>query len=284
MRRTAPRFWFMPCESGDFRLRRDGEGCVLSVVDPTPDDVQKLAPFLSRAVELGWVDAGIGTREEVPAREADERGWLGKLRDAFLGAEDQEVRPYPTLTGVHPTGETILPVRAGIVDAGPLLAAATFGDARTWTAVRCEGGKVIVDDGSAVPAETPAPVEAAATVRAPKRGCPEPTACERRASQVLRTFSTTRQWAQWEREARMLVIGNVTGRRYLVHHRDEAHHRRLSRSVLDVETGGVVCAWDDQVPAEEEALALKLALEHRETWLLQRPAELVRRRETWLRA
>lgn len=29
-----------------------------------------------------------------------------------------------------------------------------------------------------------------------------------------------------------------------------------------------VCAWDDTVPAEEEVLKLKLAVEKRERWLL----------------
>ena len=37
---------------------------------------------------------------------------------------------------------------------------------------------------------------------------------------------------------------------------------------MEVSTGHAICAWDDTVPAEEEALGLKLAIEHREGWLL----------------
>ena len=37
---------------------------------------------------------------------------------------------------------------------------------------------------------------------------------------------------------------------------------------LALASGGEVCAWDNRVPPEEEALGLKMAIEHREKWLL----------------
>lgn len=117
-------------------------------------------------------------------------------------------------------------------------------------------------------AAEPAPAVAAATVREPQRGCPAPTAAERRASQVLRTFSTDAQWRQWERTGTMRLVGNATGRAYVLHHRGVAASLGLRHVLVRASNQREVCVWDDRVPPEEEALGIKLAVEHREHWLL----------------
>lgn len=126
-----------------------------------------------------------------------------------------------------------------------------------------DDAKALREGIEALKAKVPDPV-AAVTVAAPRRGCPAPSAATRRASEVLRTFCTARQFAQYQNEGRMRVLGNWTGKTYFVHHRDEAFARGLSRCVTEAATGRPLCAWDEEVPPEEETLSLKLALEHRE--------------------
>ena len=66
----------------------------------------------------------------------------------------------------------------------------------------------------------------------------------------------------------MRVMGNHTGAAYRLYHRDEAARRGVPRLLVRVATGEPVCVWDGAVPPAEEALAIKLAVEHQEAWLL----------------
>lgn len=222
------RLWFHPVRSGDFRLERiDGEKCRLTVENPTPGDFERLRPFLAKAREAGWID---------PA------------------------------AGVGLTGKTTLPIAASLAVAGGHIVASLHGDAATWTAIKFTDGNISLDTTGKPPEAPPPEADAAATVTPPKRGCPEPTSCERRASEVLRTFLTRRQWEMWENEGRIKVIGDATGTAYFVWHRDEAAARGLIRNVTIATNGHPVCAWDDTVPPEEEVLSLALAIRFRERW------------------
>lgn len=53
--------WFFPDWSGDFRLEADGDSkCVLTVVSPTPSEIEKLGAFLKKARSKKWVDQHVG--------------------------------------------------------------------------------------------------------------------------------------------------------------------------------------------------------------------------------
>lgn len=251
------RYWFVPCASGDFRLTAlTDEVCRLTVENPTIEDYQLIQPFLAVMVEMGWVPGGKAI--------------------------------------VKPEGLTTIDVRVSIAVAGPMLVGSIHARGDTWTGVRRESGRVYVNDGvdttpppepaketALVPAapSLPDPPQAAVTIRPPARGCPAPTPCQRRASEILRTFSTEAQWSSWNSRGRMHVIGNTTGARYTLFHRDEASARGLGHILLAPEAvegprrwlpvSREVCVWDQKVPPEEEALAVKLAVEHRESWLLE---------------
>lgn len=247
-----PRFWFVPCFSGDFRLEREGEDkCVLTVEDPTKADQRKLGTFLMAARADGWLNAS---------------------------------------AGIAQTGTTRLVLDVPLRIAGPLLAKKAHGDANTWTAVRYLQGKVEVYDGVDLPAQrgqgvvevvkvganifakalaslTPNDTaEAVATVKEPSRGCPAPAPARRRGAQVLAIFSTAAQLDSLTRHGRMKVVGNATGDAYWLYHRDEAAKQQLAHCLVNARTGYDVCVWDDSVPPEEEMLAVKLAVEHREAW------------------
>ncbi len=275
------RFWFVPCPSGDFRLTAlTDDACRLIVEDPTVEDYAKLQPFLATMVELGWL--------------------------------------APSAAKVKPKGLTTIDLKVDIGVAGPLLVGHVLVDGDSWTAVRSTAGRVVVNDGVDLsldepkpeakpeapkpeapkpeapttalalppPTVTPMPVPeeavAAATLAPPRRGCPPPTACERRASEVLRAFCSGAQWRSWEANGRMAVIGNYTGIRYTLFHRNEAAARGFGHVLLAPTPADVskarryaimrpdreVCVWRQDIPPEEEALGIKLAVEHREQWLL----------------
>jgi hypothetical protein len=54
-------FWAFPTWSGDFRLEADGgEKSVLTVVSPTPAEIERLGRFLKKARAKGWVGQHVG--------------------------------------------------------------------------------------------------------------------------------------------------------------------------------------------------------------------------------
>jgi uncharacterized protein (DUF3820 family) len=65
----------------------------------------------------------------------------------------------------------------------------------------------------------------------------------------------------------MIVVGGFTGNRYLLAHRHSDVGRYMGRICADVDDGYVLHFHDHGVPPEEEVLAAKLILEHRENWL-----------------
>jgi len=227
--------WFIPSSTGDFRLEsiKDNTSCKLTVNDPTTFEYGEiLTPFITKMRKASWID------------DAD---------------------------GVARKGKTVLKIKASIQTIGAILASiVTESRGETWTAIRSEGGKVTLlsestDPGKAI--ESAPDTIAAVTVKKPRRGCPAPEDANIRASQVLRTFSTEVQWLDFLATGTMKLIGNATGRAYRVFHRKRAVERRLGHLLVD-DTGDEVCVWDDTIPAEEEMLAIKLAVEHREAWLM----------------
>lgn len=248
------RAWFIPCFSGDFRLEPEGETSVLTVENPTALDRQRLDPFLVAAKARGWLD--------------------------------------PAATYSH-VGLTRLPIAAAMVLAGPVLAELAVPEEagrERWTALRHATGIVLTDDlaqaqvliagGSVRVSNDQVEIVAAATLRAPARGCPPPAPALTRAAEALGAFSTARQLRSYLGEGRMVAFGNATGHPYAIFHRGEAARRGLGHCVVNLSSHQEICAWDDSVPAEEETLALKLAVEHRERWLLSNPGRLPARRRS----
>jgi len=236
------RHWFIPSPAGDIRISAvDGKPaeCILDVEDPTAVELQTARTFLAVAATRGWLE-GVDVGSESTVR----------------------------LPQVTPKGRTQIVLRTTVAEAGPTLVRAHFAGQETWTGVRLANGLVELQTGAAPLSMPTVPVEAAVTVRPPERGCPTPTPCERRASEVLRSFSTRRQWACWLAHGWMPLAGSHTGRPYRVYHRTMASLAGLDRVLFDVREGHTVCVYDPNVPAEEEVLGIKLAVEHREAWLL----------------
>lgn len=296
-------FFFVPTWSGDFRLlRTDSETCQLHVENPTANELTVLGRLLTAARANKWTaddaaiaDKGVSVVElAVPIERAgpivsgtvhgDATTWTAVRSESGKIIVVSEPKLGEVARAEAEIDEAL--DTADVVDS-----VADDSDER-WLAActRCGAvvGKPCVTLGANPRPRGPHKARkvatghlkplvkkglgavAAAAVRRPKQGCPAPTAAARRASEVLSVFSTTEQYAQFQAEGCMLLTGSRTGRSYWLFHRDEAARRRLTHSLLD-SSGAAICVWDERVPAEEEALAIKLAVEHREGWLLRAP-------------
>lgn len=109
---------------------------------------------------------------------------------------------------------------------------------------------------------------AAATVKRPTTCCPQSIAgVIEPAQEVLLRFCTPEQREQWLRERRLIAHGGISGHRYLLAHRHSPTAIKIGKCGFDLDDVAVMHFHDWTVPPEEEVLAAKLILEHREPWL-----------------
>jgi hypothetical protein len=110
--------------------------------------------------------------------------------------------------------------------------------------------------------------KAVVTVRRPTPCCPQCTVgAVEPASEVLLAFLDEQQHKDWAKRRAIVVRGGLTGHRYVLAHRSTELAARIGRICFDMEDGLVIHFHDRSVPPEEEVLAAKLILEHREPWL-----------------
>lgn len=230
------RAWYSPSWSGDFRL-------VAKVDDPATSQLVILNPTLH---ERALLTAFLGV--------ARQRNWTTEhLPDSAIATH------------------TIL-LQAPVAKVGPALIRATKPTGRTLTAVTFKDGHVETAETAQLEAlaERAAvdPQAAAASVARPTPCCPqcEPGAVAP-ARDVLLEFLTPAQHADWAAHRAITVVGGLSGHRYLLAHRHTPTAVRLGKICYDLDDGFVVHFHAVEVPPEEEVLAAKLILEHREPWL-----------------
>ena len=238
--------WFIPNWSGDYRLLSKNGNCVLEVVDPTEHEKLVVEKFLTTA---------------------NKNGWLGEEFGLPLGYRAGK--------------KTVFKLNVAMAKAGPVLVKLTKPVDRTITAVKFANGKLEVIDqakskvieaavkkAETDEAKTPDKKAAAASVSRPTTCCPDcvPGSVER-ASDALLSFLTDEQHEQWARTRSIVVEGNLTGHRYVLAHRHSPRAIEQKKICYDMEDRFVVHFHKNDVPPEEEVLAAKLVLEHREHWL-----------------
>ena len=133
-------------------------------------------------------------------------------------------------------------------------------------------GSVDVPESSAIVAAAHDPsrsgaggASVAATVAAPRIGCPTPVWPEAdvRANRVLEAFLTPDQLGEYRRYGAFMAVGADTGRRYMISNRERpgmTQHFEF-RSIFDVDGNRPLCVHDWEVPPAEEMLALKFCVE-----------------------
>jgi hypothetical protein len=238
---------YLPSWNGDFRLEADGNGETRLVVhDPTPHEQKIVAEFLRKVEAKGWVaKAGI---------------------------------PVSIAQG----GRSEVAIAAPLARAAKILIKLTRPKKQTLTAVSFSDGKLSVIEGAddaavekiadvvekAAATENPEKPAKAASVKRPTPCCPE---CEvgsvAPASEVLLSFLNEEEHESWSRQRAIVVTGGLTGHRYVLAHRRSAIAAYNTKMCFDLDDGQILHFHDNGVPPEEEVLAAKLILEHREPWL-----------------
>jgi hypothetical protein len=252
--------WFFPSWNGDHRLIPDPknpEHTILTVIAPTADEARRLDKLGAAMVENEWV-----------------KEWklIVKKRPRF-------------------TKDVNITIAAPLEKVGPLFVWAFKPGPAVLTAVRYEDGHVVTCSkgpaalmalsekiaeetkaAEAAPAGDPKKEEpkptAAATVKRPTPCCPDciPGSVAP-ASEVLLSFLSAEEHETWAKERAIYVEGGLTGALYRIAHRHSRHAQEQSRICMDLDAGCIVHFHDTTVPPEEEVLAAKLILEHREPWL-----------------
>jgi len=242
--------WYMPSWNGDVRLESDPDDSgktLLWIEKPTDHELQ----VLSRLSELLLAAGHIAAKIDVP-----------RCRTGFAKKKPQ-------------------PIDAPIATIGPLVAKLFKPGDAVLTAVKLKDGQLITCTGTGVElveliaevsdkksADSPKKAKAVVTVKRPTPSCPQciPGSIEP-ARQVLLEFLSPGEHQQWANSRTLFVTGGLSGHRYLIAHRNTRTAARVGRIAYDIDAQCVVHFHDRSVPPEEEVLAAKLILEHREPWL-----------------
>jgi len=226
--------WFFPSFSGDFRLEADGSGSKLIIDSPTLAERQMLEKFFKAALKKDWP--------------------TNKVILEFAAGEHQELR-----------------LSANVATAGKLLLKFARPERSGITAVKYVDGKLAVAQGGdeeAIEKVLEGKASAAVSVSRPTPSCPDciPGSVEM-ASEVLLSFLTPTEHEAWAKSRQIIVTGHLSGHRYLLSHRHHPRAVKDTRMCFDLDSDVILKFHDWSVPPEEELLAAKLILEHREPWL-----------------
>jgi hypothetical protein len=240
--------WYIPSWNGDLRLfplESNEKHTVLEIERPTPSERKIIEAMTPEFVKRGWIEEG---KIEVPAKHR----LFSHAKQFELTAPLEEVGPV--------VAKLMKPQDA-------VLSAIKFRDGRVET---CSGSlaelEAMSKEAAAAPLDKPA--EAAATVKRPTPSCPSciPGSIGP-AREVLLAFLSEAEHRSWADKRAIVIEGGLSGHRYLLAHRHTPLAQRHGRICVDLDDNVVIHFHDWSVPPEEEVLAAKLILEHREPWL-----------------
>lgn len=243
--------WYMPSWNGDLRLEPDpssAERTLLWIEKPTDHELVVLGQLSDLLLAAGHLDEKIKVQRW--------RAKFAKKRSITINAPLGTIGPL--VAKLYKPGEAVL-------------TAISFQDGKviTCTGTGCELVETIAEvteaAKSAPEGEKP---KAVVTAKRPTPSCPQciPGSIEP-ARQVLLEFLSPDEHEQWASSRTLFVYGGLSGHRYLLAHRNTPTAARIGRIAYDVDASCVVHFHDRSVPPEEEVLAAKLILEHREPWL-----------------
>jgi len=275
---VARRFpWYIPSWNGDLRLiPSDNDTTLLSIVDPTPDEERILENLGKVFLENDFVEEWTTRRPGFFAR------LVGKKHEIKINAPIEKLgplvvaamRPGPAvLTAITFTGGKCLVTSGNTEELATMTDAVVAGtpyrNAAATEPEKTEKAEAKKPDSkkSKALAKKEEP-KAAATVRRPTPSCPQcqPGAVDP-ASEVLLSFLNEDEHKSWAQARFIIVEGGMSGHRYVLAHRHSPMAQHIGRICYDLDTRCVVHFHDWRVPPEEEILAAKIILQHREPWL-----------------
>jgi len=276
--------WYIPSWNGDMRLvphDKDPQKTLMMIVKPTLNEQKAINAIGEECRKNGWI-----------------RKWeVFEPKEGFFSPNSWEFEINATLEQLSPIVATIMRPGPAVLTAIKLsndeVITCSGGRAElqefVQTAYRSAPGVLPAPPVAAVAAaateavvqgkteetkpEEPKPEaiakpEAAATVKRHTPCCPSCVSGSiEPATEVLLAFLTEEQHRDWAKKRSIIVEGGLSGCRYRLSHRHSRRAQRDGRICYDLDTDCVVHFHDWTVPPEEEVLAAKLILEHREPWL-----------------
>lgn len=232
--------WFYPSWNGDLRIERVGDKeTTFTMIDPTPSELVLLGKLAGIFVERKWW----GSKGDLLWDPTKHSGTL----TVSLAASIADVAPLLVKT-IKPGRQTlnVLRLKDGVVEA-------------------CESEPVALGELAKKADEQGV---AAASVKRPTPCCPQcAEGAIEPATEVLLSFLTPEQHADWARDRTLVVEGGYTNHRYQLAHRKSATAKQFGKICYDLDDGAVLHFHDVSVPPEEEVLAAMLILQYREDWL-----------------
>jgi hypothetical protein len=235
--------WFFPSWNGDFRLEKQGDDqTALVMVSPTAHELEILGVLAKSFREKQW--------------------WAG---EKLWQAEGEPYRDQPSQR---------VTLAAPIDKVAPLVTKLMKPGKQTLTAVVFKDGLVETVEGATSPSMADLAVAAskegvvAATVKRLTPCCPEciPGSIGP-AREVLLSFLSKEQHDDWAKHRYLIAYGSLSGHPYLLAHRHSRLAQQQGKICRDLDDDRILHFHDWSVPPEEEVLAAKLILEHREPWL-----------------
>jgi hypothetical protein len=239
--------WFIPSWNGDLRLEPDPSDpklTILSIVKPTVAEIATVNEMGKSFEAMGWLEA---------PWETVVKGWFRKTQTFKLKAPLEKVGPMASAI-MRPGKQVLTAIRF------------KDGHVETVNGQEPEALKELAEKAVTAPPEKAA--EAAATVKRPTPSCPQciPGSIGP-ATETLLAFLNEEEHESWALDRCIMVQGGLSGNRYLLSHRHTPFAQQAGRMCFDLDDRFVVHFHDWRVPPEEEVLAAKLILEHREPWL-----------------
>lgn len=229
--------WYFPSWNGDFRIEKSDNKTAIEMVQPTTKELQQLGALGVEFRAKGWID--------------DETLW--KEGEAYRNGTQRVVLSAP------------------LADVAPIVHRVLRTGKATLTAIVMKDGKVETVEGSEVSAlaeKAGKKGKAGASVKRPTPSCPQCfVGAVGPATETLLAMCSPEQHEMWAKERRLICFGNLSGHRYVLAHRNTPLAAALGKICMDADDGTILRFHDWSVPPEEEVLAAKLILEHREPWL-----------------
>lgn len=270
--------WYLPSWNGDVRLVDAGKGrTVLVVIEPTEDERKALARFQGECRKRQWwrgdLDFDVPVGKNEAGFDLDASVWdVGPVLVRAMRGDNPAVLTAVKFDtgGVETAAGTSIDLQAladKIAEEERKKTASEKPEKHASDGAYRDGEKKPKKEAPKKEEKKPE-AEAAATVKRPTPSCPAciPGSIEP-AREVLLSFLTDEQHEEWAKHRRIVVQGHLSGARYLISHRHSPQAQRQGRICYDLDSRAVVHFHDTSVPPEEEVLAAKLILEHREPWL-----------------
>lgn len=293
--------WYVPTWNGDIRFETapsDPDRTLVTIIQPTPGEIEKLRKLTDAFKAKEWITRALwsssGSMKEqvvyVNAPVLDVAPFLvasykpGKAVLTALKYEDGKVSAVEQKPGFWSAIKEMFsgaPTRVLKSEEDDSDVQKVMEEHRKDEAMRAEAERKKANGHSSSPHREPAEdpkakeepkpkpkPKAATTVARPTVCCPRCVAGDLTpAGEVLYEFLTDDEKRQWEKDHSIVVYGGITGHPYLLSHRHGRWAIKHGKICRDLRNNQTLHFHDHSVPPEEEVLAAKLILEHREHWL-----------------